>query len=106
VVSFVGGTEGYKRKALGTGISLYGDSVGQTEVGLSTGTLRYSLKGLWRWSVSLCGIYVKGTWREGSLAGNPKGYLERALGTGISLHRGSVWETWKRFRLPGTLRPG
>jgi len=54
--------------------------------------------------LSLCERYVKGTWREGSLAGDPKGYLERALETGISLYRGSVWGTWKRVRLPGTLR--
>jgi len=33
---------------------------------------------------------VKGTWREGSLSGNPEGYLEKALETGISLHRGSA----------------
>jgi len=32
---------------------------------------------------------VKGTWREGSLAGDPDGYLEKALETGISFHRGS-----------------
>jgi len=38
--SFVGGPEGYKRKALGTGISLYGGSVGQPGVGSSTRTLR------------------------------------------------------------------
>jgi len=39
--SFVGGPEGYERKALGAGISLYGGSLGQPEVGSSTGTLRY-----------------------------------------------------------------
>ena len=38
----LGGPEGYKRKALRTGISLYGGSVGQPGVGSSTGTLRYS----------------------------------------------------------------
>jgi hypothetical protein len=31
---------------------------------------------------------VKGTWREGSLSGDPEGYLEKALKRGISLHRG------------------
>ena len=49
---------------------------------------------------------MKGTWREGSLAGDPEVYLEKALETGISSHRGSVWGTWKRARLPGTLRAG
>ena len=33
---------------------------------------------------------MKGTWREGSLAGDPEGYAEEALETGISLHRGPV----------------
>jgi hypothetical protein len=31
---------------------------------------------------------VKGTWREGSPAGDPDKYVEKALETGISLHRG------------------
>jgi hypothetical protein len=39
--------------------------------------------------LSLCGS-VKGTWREGSLFGDREGYLEKALETGISLHRGSA----------------
>jgi len=34
---------------------------------------------------------VTGTWREGSLAGNPEGYLGKALETGISFHRGSAF---------------
>jgi hypothetical protein len=33
---------------------------------------------------------VKGTWREGSLAGDPERYVEKALEMGISLHRGRV----------------
>jgi hypothetical protein len=33
---------------------------------------------------------VKETWREGSLSGDPEGYLEKALEMGISLHRGSA----------------
>jgi hypothetical protein len=31
---------------------------------------------------------VKGTWSGGSLAGDPQGYVEKALETGISSHRG------------------
>ena len=27
---------------------------------------------------------MKGTWREGSLAGDPEGYVEKALETGLS----------------------
>jgi len=49
---------------------------------------------------------VKGTWREGSLAGDPEGYVEKALETGISFYWGPVWGTWRRARLPGTLRDG
>jgi hypothetical protein len=35
---------------------------------------------------------VKGTWREGSLAGDPEGYIEKALEMGISFHRSPVGE--------------
>jgi hypothetical protein len=60
-----------------------------------------------RGGVSLCGSSVKGTWREGSLAGDPEGNVEKALETGISFYRGPVlgnlaslseeapWGTWK-----------
>ena len=47
---------------------------------------------------------MKGTWREGSLARDLEGYVEKALETGISFHRGSVWGTWRRARLEGALR--
>jgi hypothetical protein len=39
-------------------------------------------------SLYLCGSSVKGTWREGSFAGDPEGHVEKALETGISSHRG------------------
>ena len=55
--------------------------------------------------VSLCASSVKGTWREGSLAADPEGYVEKALETRNSFQRGPVWGTW-RARLPGTLRDG
>ena len=32
---------------------------------------------------------MKGTWRVGFLAGDPEGYGEKALETGIAFHRGS-----------------
>ena len=48
------------------------------------------MKGLWRCGVSLCGSSVKGTCREGFLAGDPEGYVGKALETGISFHRGPV----------------
>jgi hypothetical protein len=49
-------------------------------------------RGLGRWSVSLCGSSVKGTWRKGSLAGDPGGYVEKALEMGISFHMGPAGE--------------
>jgi len=49
---------------------------------------------------------VKGNWREGSLAGDPEMYVEKALETGISFHTSLVWGTRRRARLPGTLREG
>ena len=39
------------------------------------------------------GSSVNGTWREGSLAGEPVGYVEKALEMGISFHRGPVLGT-------------
>ena len=35
---------------------------------------------------------MKGTWREGSLAADPEGYVEKALQTGISFHRSPTRE--------------
>jgi len=49
---------------------------------------------------------LMGTWREGSLPADPEGYVEKVLKTGISFHRVPVWGTWRRARLPGTLRGG
>jgi len=40
------------------------------------------------------------------LAGDPERYVEKALETGISFHRGPVWGTWRRACLLGTLREG
>jgi hypothetical protein len=54
------------------GISLHGGSVGQPRVGSSTGDFERWLKGALEVG-SLCGSSVKGTWREGSLAGHPGG---------------------------------
>jgi len=78
--------------------------------------LRDSENGLQKWSISLCGSSVRGTWRGGCFAGDPEGYGEegsedwphflwgvplgslvgglstgdlcKAQETGISLHRG------------------
>ena len=56
------------------------DSVGQPGVGSSTGDFERWLNG----AVELHRGSVKGTWREESLAGNPEGYVEKALELGIS----------------------
>jgi hypothetical protein len=42
--SFSRGAKGYKKKALGMGISLYGGSVGQPGVGSSTGDFEIWLR--------------------------------------------------------------
>ena len=46
---------------------------------------------------------MKGTWREGFLAWEPEGYVEMALETGISFHRGPIWGTWRRAQGMGLL---
>jgi hypothetical protein len=72
--SFVRGPEGYERKALGMSIFPYGGSVGQPGVGLSTGDFERWLKVVLEVEcLSLYGSSVKGTWREGSLVGDPEG---------------------------------
>ena len=71
------------------GISLHGGSAGQPGVGAPTGDFEIWLKGtLGVKCLSLCGNSVKGTWREGSFAGDPEGHVEKALEIGISSHRG------------------
>jgi len=59
----VGDPEGYERRALGTGTTLYGGSVGATWGGLIYWDFEIWLKGLWGWSVSLHESSVKGTGR-------------------------------------------
>jgi hypothetical protein len=44
--------------------------------------------------------------RGGLFAGDPEGYVEKALQTGISLHRGPAGETGSGAHLTGTLRDG
>jgi len=50
-----------------------GAQLGNLEWARLPGTLIDGGKGLWRWGVSVSGSSVKGTWREGSLAGDPVG---------------------------------
>jgi len=44
---------------------------------------------------------VKRTWRECSLAGDPEGYVENALETGISSHTGPIGETVRGLAYQG-----
>jgi len=55
-------------------------------------------------SLSVYGSSVKGTWRKGSLDGDPEGYVEKALESDISFHSVRIWGTWRRAHLPWTLR--
>jgi hypothetical protein len=71
--SFARGLDGYLRKAVGTGISLYGGSVGQPGEGLSTGDFEIWLKGALEVERLSLWSSVKVTQREGSLAGDPGG---------------------------------
>ena len=47
--------------------------------------------------ISLCGSSVRGTWREGSFTGEPKGYAKEGSGNGhLSPGRGLIyWGTLK-----------
>jgi hypothetical protein len=54
-------------------------------VGSSTGNFERWLKEALEMA-HLYGSSVKGTWREGPLAGYPGGYVEKALKMGISFH--------------------
>jgi len=84
-------TLGYEQKALGTDISLYGGPAGQPGVGSSTGNFERWLKGALEVG-NHYGNSVKRTWKEGSLAGYPGGYVDMALEMGISFHRGPTGE--------------
>jgi hypothetical protein len=44
---------------------------------------------------------VNGTWREGSLAGDPEGKTEKVLETGIYFYRGATGEPGRRFIYQG-----
>jgi hypothetical protein len=73
-----------------TVVSLHSDPVGAPGEGMSIYWELCELAegGHSIWSISLYGRSVIGTWREGSFAGDPEGYVEKALETGIPSHRG------------------
>ena len=51
--------------------------------------------------VSLCGSFVKLTWREGFLAVYPGGYVEETLEMGISFHKGPAGEPGRGLNYQG-----
>jgi hypothetical protein len=67
--------------------------LGTLGVGSSTRDFERWLKGALEVEcLTLFGSFVIGTWRDGSLAGDPEGYIEKAPEIGISSHRGPVGE--------------
>jgi hypothetical protein len=78
-----------------TVVSLHSDPVGEPGEGMSIYWEFCELAegGPSLWSISLYGRSVMGTWREGSFAGDPEEYVEKALETGISSHTGPSGET-------------
>jgi len=82
---FSRGHEGYERKSLGMGISLYGGSDGQPRMGSSTGNFEIWLIGAVEVEfLSLWELCEGNLEREGSLAGDPEGYVEKVLETGMA----------------------
>jgi hypothetical protein len=72
--------------------------------GLSPGdTEEYLEKSLGRVSLYI-GLRFWRTWRRDRPPGTSR--VEKALETGVSPYRGSVWGTWRGACLPGTLRVG
>jgi len=65
------------RKAVETGICLHTGPLGNLEGGWGQlpGTLRDSIRGLCKRSVSLYGSSVRGTWRGRSITGNSASYV-------------------------------
>jgi hypothetical protein len=37
---------------------------------------------LWKWGVSFCGSFVRGTWRRRFFTGDPEDYVEKHSGDG------------------------
>ena len=80
---------GLEQQALETVISLHRGPVENHRGVCSPGTLIVEGE-LRKRSISLYGRSVRGTRKGGSFTGDPEGYVEKALETGISFHRGSA----------------
>ena len=93
----LGGLKVMKESYGGGHLSSWG-SAGQPGVRLSMGDFgRWSNGALEVQRLIPYGSYVKGTWREGSLAGDPERYVKKAMEKGISSHRGAVGEPVRGF---------
>jgi len=76
--------------------------LGNLEGGSLPGTLKDILKSLWTRASLYMRAPLLGNLRRACLPGTSR--VEKALGTGISSYRGSVWGTWRGGSLPGTLK--
>jgi len=93
--------EGYVEKALETGISLYMGPAGESGMGLICQGILEMDEGDCRSGASLREFW-EGNLMGGFITGNPRRYVEKVLGTGISI--GPRWGTWKGALIPGTLK--
>jgi hypothetical protein len=57
------------------GITLHGGPTGEPGRGLIYQGLRRNERGLWKWSNSVCGNSMKGTWRRARILGILKDML-------------------------------
>ena len=76
------------KEGSGDGQLSSGGSVGQPGVGTSTGDFVIRLKGALEVEHLTLWELCEGNLEWGSLAGDPEGFVEKALETGISSHRG------------------
>jgi hypothetical protein len=78
-------------KALEKGISLHAGPVGEPGRGLVYRRHRKMNKGgFWKRSISLCGSYMRVTWRGDSYTGHPNDKTSTALEMGVCFHSGPV----------------
>ena len=101
-----------KGRLWGQASPFMGAQLGNVEWARLPEALRDGRKGLWRWGVSFYGSSVKGTWRGGTLAGDPRGWVERReapLSIGAPLRNLEGFLSWTQrslrfevWRPPGT----
>jgi len=88
--SFNGDPEGYERKAREAGISLHRSPAGEPGRHLIyQGLCKMNEGGHWKWSISLCGSSMRGTWRRAPLLGTLS-MLSKVLEIGVCFHKGPI----------------